>query len=172
MSPKMLRYGATIFLAAVLLFIMYQWLSQGPDREAAPPATPGAQPVAVSPETFQTAPAAPRETVREEAQRTIEEYRERIETAPDAEEKPALLMAMGNLYQQRLMDYREAANCYQVYILEYPEAPDLALAYTQLGTCYELLGDGVNANRIYLEMMERFPDDSQEHLYAKDKLGL
>ena len=169
----MLRNGAALLLALVLLVGVYQWLSGGnatPESER--PVGPGPQPVAITANLFQGEPPPARESVQEEARRTVEDYRQRIETEPEAEETPALLMAMGNLYQQRLMDYKEAANCYQIYILDYPDAPDLALAYTQLGTCYELLDDGVNANRVYYEMMEHFPEDSQEHLYAKDKLGL
>ena len=108
----------------------------------------------------------------EEARATIEEHRERIENEPDAAERPALLQAMGNLYRHKLLDYENAAWCYEQIILNYPDWAGTSMVYGDLATCYEKMDDPQNAMRIYMEMMRVLPEDSQEYLYAKDKLKL
>lgn len=108
----------------------------------------------------------------EEARATIEEHRARIENEPDSPERPALLQAMGNLYRHKLLDYENAAWCYEQIILHYPDWAGTAMVYGDLATCYERMDDPQNAMRIYMEMMRVLPEDSQEYLYAKDKLKL
>lgn len=108
----------------------------------------------------------------EKTQATIEDYRERIENKPDDPERPALLQAMGNLYRQKLIDYANAAWCYEQIILNYPNWAGTSMVYGDLATCYEKMDDQQNAMRIYMEMMRVLPEDSQEYLYAKDKLKL
>ena len=108
----------------------------------------------------------------EEARRSIEQHRARIESEPDAPERPALLQAMGNLYRNKLLDFANAAWCYEQIILNYPDWVGTSMVYGDLATCYENTGDQENATRIYMEMMRVLPETTQEYLYAKDKLGL
>ena len=108
----------------------------------------------------------------EEALYIIEEYRERLEGGVEEHERPALLQTMGNMYRHKLLDYENAAWCYQQIILHYPDWDGAPHIYADLATCYERLGDHDNVLRTYMEMMRVLPDDSQEYLYAKEKLGL
>ena len=108
----------------------------------------------------------------EEARHSIEQHRARIEAEPDSPERPALLQAMGNLYRLKLIDYPNAAWCYEQIILNYPDWAGTSMVYGDLATCYENMGDQEKATRTYMEMMRVLPETSQEYLYAKDKLGL
>ncbi len=130
------------------------------------------QQVTMDPQKFK--PATPPEplTAQEETKAKIAEYQKTVDAEPNAENTPALIFAMGNLYLQKLMDYEEAAHCYEALIEKYPEAPNTVDAYAQLSTCYELLNAGEKLNRLHNDMMKKFPPDSQEYLYAKSKLGL
>lgn len=107
-----------------------------------------------------------RPSVREKTMAVIESHRTKIEQNPKGEEAPALLGAMGNLYVQKLGDYDEAIRCYEGILVSYPDSPSARAAYIHLADCYERKGDRENAKRIYARMMERFPEDTQEHQYA------
>ena len=147
-------------------------------EHAAPPASDHPQ-TAVSQETTsdEAAPAAeeprqPRPTEQDQARDAIAEYQRRLDDDPKHEDAPALLNAMANLSRQKLGDYREAARYYELLLHDYPAWPNIAKVYPQLATCYERLGDLANLRWVYKQMMEKFPPDSQEYLYAKSELGL
>lgn len=123
-------------------------------------------------EKMEVARSTPAPDPADEARRTIEQHRARIDAEPNAPERPALLQAMGNLYGQKLMDYENAAWCYEQIILNYPKWEGTPMIYGSLATCYEKTGDQENATRVYMEMMRVLPETTQEYLYAKDKLGL
>jgi len=101
-----------------------------------------------------------------------EGYRERIALEPDDPDKPAWLLAMGTLYMTRFENYLEASRCYEEVILLHSDWEGARAAYPLLVECYEALGDHMGMIRVYEQMMEHFPDDTQEHLWAKDQLGL
>ncbi|MBI5092715.1 MAG: hypothetical protein HZB26_09780 [Candidatus Hydrogenedentes bacterium] len=103
---------------------------------------------------------------------TIREHQQKFDANPQSEDAPGLLSAMGNLYYQRMSSYKEAARCYDLLIVSYPNWPGIKPAYHQLATCYQRLGDRENEQRVYKMMMKAFPEDSQEYLYAKTQLGL
>lgn len=117
-------------------------------------------------------PVAPRETSRDAALKTIESHRQRLEANPQSDEAPALLSAMGNLYRQRLSDYGQAASCFERLLTEYPESTNTRDAYLQLVICYDRLGDVENRRRILRQMMDVYPPESEEHLFAARELGL
>jgi|GEM_PF-508092 len=121
---------------------------------------------------MEVARSTPAPDPADEARRTIEQHRARIESEPDAPERPALLQAMGNLYRNKLLDFANAAWCYEQIIHNYPVWAGTSMVYGDLATCYENVGDQENATRIYMEMMRVLPETTQEYLYAKDKLGL
>lgn len=118
-----------------------------------------------------TAPAEATTPARQ-AEANIAEYKKRLESDPNSSDTPAVLSAMGNLYRQKLMDYKEAARCYERIILDYPQWEGAAAIYPLLSTCYEKSGDYQGMLWIHQEMMKRFPADSQEYLYAKQQLGM
>lgn len=110
-------------------------------------------------------------SVEERTLATIKEHGEQIEADPDAPDAPARLAAMGNLYLQKLGNYQEAARCYELVLVDYPEWEGVGNVYIQVATCYERLEDRQNARRIYEKMLEHFPPDAQEYAYAQGKLA-
>ncbi len=123
-------------------------------------------------EQIDWSPPPKRETKEEKARKQIAEHEARLEAEPDGKDTPAFLLATGNLYRQKLRDYEKATEYYLILIKRYPDSPQFSMAYQQLATCYEQLEDGENVRWAYKEMMRAFPDTSQEHLFAKQKLGL
>jgi tetratricopeptide (TPR) repeat protein len=119
----------------------------------------------VAPTAAATAPRA-RRTAAQVAEQTIREHRAALEADPRGEDAPAQLSAMGNLYRHKLMNYQEAAQCFEQVIWNFPEWPGKADAFLQLLYCYEKLGDQENHRRVLRQMTESFPADSQEYLYA------
>lgn len=111
-----------------------------------------------------------RRTPAQIAEETIREHRAALEADPHGEGAPARLSAMGNLYRHKLMNYQEAAQCFEQIIWNFPEWPGKADAFLQLLYCYEKIGDPESQRRVLRQMMESFPPDSQEYLYARTLL--
>ncbi len=102
----------------------------------------------------------------------IEYYRSQIEENSQDPNTPAYLSAMGNLYKNRKMDCASAIPYYERIVIEFPDWDGIKSVYPELATCYETVNDYRGKIWIYEEMMRRFPEDSQEYLYAKSTLGL
>jgi tetratricopeptide (TPR) repeat protein len=113
----------------------------------------------------------PPKSAREKAIEVIGAHQKRIEKDRESEEAPALYAAMGNLYRLKVQDYEEAARCYELLLLDYPDWPNIRTVYVQLATCYERLGDWKGVERVYKGMMAKFPKESQEYQYAQAKLA-
>ena len=116
------------------------------------------------------APQVTRKSPEEQTRALIAEHRQKVEENPRRQDAPVLLLAMGNLYRQKLLDYESAADCYRWLIGDYPNAENITSAYINLGVCYERLGEQGSATRLYREMSENFPEDSVEHQFAQQKL--
>lgn len=161
-----------IFVALVALAI-YR-LGSAPTPGAPPPARPPAEaaPPSPAPAVTDSADQSAQAAELDKTLATINEHQQKFDANPKAEDAPSLLSAMGNLYYQRLSNYKEAARCYDLLIAGYPDWPNIKPAYHQLATCYQRLGDRENEQRVYKLMIKAFPVDSQEYLYAKQQLGL
>ncbi len=165
---------AIIPVAGLLIVIAWRILSPSAARDETQ--SPGALEqrfglTAVPEEFFQPAAAPTRRTPQEEAEEQVRRYREQLAAEPLNENTPVILMAMGNLYRQRLLNYDEAARCYERIIEEFPNAIQISDAYVQLSTCYQRMDAPEKANRLHLKMIERFPEDSVEHQFAREQLG-
>lgn len=114
----------------------------------------------------------PRPNEQEMTRQRIAEYQQRVDAEPKSADAPVLLNAMANLSRQKLGDYKEAARCYELILLDYPDWEMIAKVYPQLAICYEHLGDIKNAQSTYKLMVERFPPESPEHQYAQVQLGV
>ena len=123
-----------------------------------------------APENLDALQAATTPDQQEETRTQIEEYRKKIAEEPKAEDTPAYLMAMGNLYRQKLEDYDEAITCYERIILDFPESTERRPAFLQLEACYLALEDRTGLKWLYEKMVEEFPEDSQEYKYAAQQL--
>ena len=110
-------------------------------------------------------------TEREKTLEVIEGHRTKIEADPQSEDAPAYLKAMANLYGQELGDYDEAIICYERILTAYPDWSGVRGVYPDLARCYERKGDSQGAHQVYREMMRAFPEDSQEHAFARQQLG-
>lgn len=102
----------------------------------------------------------------------IEHYRSQLEQNPQDPDTPAYLSAMGNLYKMKKMDCASAIPYYERVIIEYPDWEGIKSIYPELVSCYEEVNDYKGKIWIHEEMMKRFPEDSQEYLFAKESLGL
>ena len=100
----------------------------------------------------------------------VAEYEHKIEESPNAEDTPAYLIAMGNLYRQKLGEHEKAASCYERIIAEFPESSECRQAFLQLEVCYLTEEDRTGLKWLYRKMLGAFPDDSQEHQYAEKQL--
>lgn len=116
------------------------------------------------------APIAPMHAVRKTTQQLaleqIAEHEAKIEANPDDEDVPAYLMAMGNLYRQKMLDYESAAECYKRLLYDYEDWEGVRVVYMQLATCYERLNKPFEAKAVYEQMLDVFPADSQEYEIA------
>jgi tetratricopeptide (TPR) repeat protein len=111
-------------------------------------------------------------TIEETVLDVIAGHWKKVEANPESPETPALLMAMGNLYRLDLQDYEMAAYCYHRVLEEYPDYPGRMQIYPELATCYENAGDHERMLRVYREMTQVFPENSEQALFARVKLGL
>lgn len=102
----------------------------------------------------------------------IEHYRSQLEQNPQDPNTPAYLTAIGNLYKIKKMDCANAIPYYERVIIDYPDWEGIKSIYPELVSCYEEVNDYKGKIWIHEEMMKRFPEDSQEYLFAKKELGL
>ena len=109
-----------------------------------------------------------RKTTQELALEQIAEHEAKVLENPGDENTPAYLMAMGNLYRQKLLDYEKAAECYERLLYDYEDYDAVRVVYMQLATCYERLGQRDEAKKVYEQMMDVFPAESQEYKIARD----
>ncbi len=162
--------SACVLIIGFILLTRSAGNAQQEDTGAVQPRS-GIRQVHMNPADLKQTPGPAPLTAQDEAKAKIAEYQEKIEAEPKSENAPALIFATGNLYLQKIMDYEEAAHCFEALIEKYPDAPNTREAYVQLSTCYELLNDQEKLNRLHNDMMKKFPPDSQEYLYAQSKLG-
>ena len=145
-------------------------LGRSPDQDDAPRADSAtatdAEPAAVE----SAAPPLSAERRREEALAQIEAHRQAVDRDPESEDAAVRLHAMGNLYRQKLVDYEQAAQCYEQLLAYHPDSAYKRATYVQLLTCYDRLGDSTNRDRISRRIMDEFPEDSQEYEFAESVL--
>ena len=119
----------------------------------------------------QLEPTPTRATAEERALSLIERHEAALANNPDGPDAPALLSAIGNVYFQRLNDYKRAAEAYETILMDYRDWPQIRTVFPQLRICYKQLDDWDGVEWVYQQMMDIFPEDSEEHLYARTQLG-
>jgi len=164
----------TLAALGVCVVALVSILLSGPPEEPETAATVGGQELRSDAELralLEASPPPESKTPEEETREVIASHRERMEAAPDSEEAPALLNAMGNLYRQRLGDYDAAIQCYEDLLAQYPDWPGIRAAYLNLATAYREQGNLDYLNWTWRRMMEKFPEDSAEYQYAQQQLA-
>ena len=177
MQTILREYWYLVLVAGLCIVVLIIGLLRGedPTTNQATPLTEAAAQQAAKEDTMrqrlETAPTAPRQTKLEKDEDAIEKHQATLAAAPNAQDTPATLSALGNLYKQR-QDYTAAAQQYERIILEFPEWEAAHGIYIELATCYEHLNAHNRIQWIYQEMTRVFPEEAQEHQFALDKLGL
>jgi len=152
-------------VAAVGYRLVMPGEAEAPARPAATRTPTTAQPLVAPP-----APQAP-VTRQAEVVTMIDDYRQRVENDPEHPDSAATLMAIGNLYRDRLMDFEQAAAYYEQVIAEYPDSEYRRDVYIQLADCYDRMGNFEMRDAVYRDMLEFFPPESEEHQFARNELG-
>ena len=159
-----------LVLAVLVCFAAIGYRLVTPQEAESPAATTGERPVSAG-QPLVLPPAPPAVATREEqVLEMIDDYRQRVQTDPQHPDAPATLMAIGNLYRDRLMDCAQAAAYYEQAIAEYPESTSRRDIYIQLADCYDRTGNFDMRDAVYREMLAYFPPDSEEYLYARQQL--
>ena len=109
-------------------------------------------------------------TVEQEAKADIAGYQEKFDAAPNSEEAALMLERMGQLHYAKLMDPKGAITNWELLIQRFPDYEGIKKIYPMLAACYEQLKDDTSARAVYQRMLNYYPEDSQEHLLAKQKL--
>jgi tetratricopeptide (TPR) repeat protein len=86
------------------------------------------------------------------------------------EQTPDRLMAVGNLHQYQIGDYYSAIENYRMMVDIAPNHNQTPQAYIEIATCYERLGEEVQAMYVYREMTEKLDPSLQHAQFAKLKL--
>jgi hypothetical protein len=115
------------------------------------------------------------EKIKTEGQRrareAIAEHEQALVGDFGGEETADRLMAIANLQQYQLNDYYSAIQNYRSLVdddLAHSHTPQ---AYVEIATCYEKLGDEVQARYVYEEMLETLDPSLQHVKFAKLQLG-
>lgn len=112
-------------------------------------------------------------TRQEQARAVIAGHEQKINEGNMSDDDIAAYMnAIGNLHMQKLGEYKEAAEQFELLLSKYPNWSGTSGVYTKLALCYERLDDDVQAQQVYMRMRSAFPPDSQEYQFATQELGL
>ena len=116
-----------------------------------------------------------KEKIKTEGQRraleAIAEHEKALAGDFGGEETPDRLMAVGNLHQYQMNDYYSAIQNYRMLVdedLNHSKAPQ---AFIEIATCYEKLGDEVQARYTYQEMVDTLDPSLQHVRFARIQLG-
>jgi tetratricopeptide (TPR) repeat protein len=104
---------------------------------------------------------------REKAQVAIREHQDAMIHDPEGPETGDRLMAIGNLNQYQIEDYYSAIDSYRMMVSTSPDHPDTPQAYAEMASCYEKLGEDMQARYIYEEMINELDPSLSHVLYAK-----
>lgn len=167
-----------LLIAGVAVALLIGKSSMAPGGDAPPGKTKaGAEDQSALREEFERAKAkadARKAAVVPEGKSTdtvIAEHTAELEKNPEPEQAAALLSALGNLYKQKKQDYPAAARYYEQVIEKYPDFPGIKGIYHQLMSCYSNMDDQGSLRLLYRKMVQVFPPESNEYLFAKDALG-
>ncbi len=179
---RWLKRNWLIVSLLVAIAAALSWRPNGPDTEAVEPA-PASAPI----ETTETNAPPPQDVLqkqlddtllqqekqrqlRHDAKSQIDEHLAVLDTGITRDEYATRMCALGNLYQQRILDFETAATYYEVLLDNYSDWSGINGVYFQLIACYTQLEDFPSLRLLYRRMLEFFPEDSIEYKYAATML--
>ncbi len=101
----------------------------------------------------------------------VDNYERELAVNRSGSETPANLFRLANLYYSNLRNYERASLYYEDLLQSFPAYEGLNTVYPNLVVCYQRLGNLALERHTYKRMRDYFPADSQEHLFATQRLG-
>ena len=112
-----------------------------------------------------------RPTAQEEVQNAIEDYERELTQNRRSLDTAANLFRLGNLYYSKQQNYEQASLYYEILLQDFPQYERNNTVYPNLAACYDRLGKMDLERHTYKRMREYFSPNSQEYIYATQKLG-
>lgn len=110
-------------------------------------------------------------TKTEHVQADVDSYEKELRTNRNSPDTAANLFRLANLYYSNLQDYDKASLYYEDLLQNFPKFQGIGTVYPNLVMCYERLGNLALERHTYKRMLDYYPSDSQEHLFASTYLG-
>ncbi len=104
------------------------------------------------------------------ARKSIAEHEKAIAADFGGEQTPDRLIAVANLQQYQLSDYHRAIQNYRTVVDMNPDHSKVPQAYVEIATCYERLGEEMQARYVYQEMVDKLDPTLQHAIFAKQKV--
>ena len=101
----------------------------------------------------------------------IDNYERELAVNRNGSETPANLYRLANLYYSNLRNYERASLYYEDLLQSFPDYKGLNTVYPNLVVCYQRQGNLALERHTYKRMLDYYPADSQEHLFATVGLG-
>ena len=163
--------GAIAAAVLILLGVAKMFRAPEPPPEAA---TARAFTVGDTGEVHQSTTQQVKDNISAEGQRraseSIAEHEKAIAGDFGGEETPDRLIAVANLQQYQLSDYHSAIQNYRTVVDMNPDHSKVPQAYIEIATCYERLGEEMQARYIYQEMVDKLDPSLQHAIFAKQKI--
>ncbi len=110
------------------------------------------------------------QTSDEKARSSIARYERQNKQNPEGDGVALNLMRMGNLYYATLHEYEAAIQKYELLINRFPDFDRIKDVYPALAECYGRTGQTVLQSETYRRMLKEFPENSEHHKFAADRL--
>ena len=171
-SKRELVIGAIVVFVLICLGVVKIFItpSKPPPQTAARTQVEEIVSVAEEASTMMKAKQKTQAQKRQKALAAIAEHEAVMNLNWNDKDTPDRLMAVGNLHQYQLSDYYSAIQSYRSLVDAYPNHSQTPQAYVEIATCYERLGDEVQARYVYLEMIESLDPSLQHVAFAQKRV--
>lgn len=158
------------FIAVAVIGVIAA-INQNAESPAAEAAKLAAEVRVMTPADMES-PFKPGGVKKQEALHSIQAYKEALAKDRRSEDAAMNFRRIGNLYYSQLGDWEQAMLFYEALITQFPDWEGLRTVYPNLAECYRKLGQLDMERQTYQRMLEYYPEDAQEYLFAQQQLGL
>ena len=102
----------------------------------------------------------------------VQRYEYELRYNRGSSDTPKNLFRLANLYHSRVRNFERAALYYEALLQEFPSYFANENVYPKLAECYMRQGDTALERQTYRRMLDFYPEDSEEHAFARMRLGL